>query len=77
MTWRDSVRGLGFKGNLVCFVFVFFKFLVVVGFLGMECMKAMCGPQYTKKLEDMFQDLRVAEDEVKVCKLLGLFGQCD
>jgi hypothetical protein len=29
-------------------------------------MKAMCGPQYTKKLEDMYQDLGLSEDASKV-----------
>jgi|688.fasta_scaffold535419_2 hypothetical protein len=29
-------------------------------------MKAMCGPQYTKKLEDMYQDLAVSEEASRV-----------
>ena len=33
---------------------------------GIERMKAMLGPQYTKKLEDMYQDLGVSEDASKV-----------
>ncbi len=44
--------------------FVIFRALCVVA--GIERLKALFGPQYTKKLEDMYQDLTVAEEAARV-----------
>jgi hypothetical protein len=61
-TWRNTVR-------LFCLYSVFFWQCSIVFFFkcaGISRMNALCGPQYTKKLSDMYQDLIVSEDASRV-----------